>query len=255
MYIQTRNLVLPLFASVILTVVLALAQASLAQDTTPPVATASDGSSTNSPTLNMGVRQGSADTNSSNEIYQPPIRQGSVSAADLEADKYRKPRRSIIGSLVKGVGKGLGGSVENMGKDAAFVFSNRDIDWNQSSPPSNKPYQEYHIRWSDGTRSNIVRYPDGKRVITSGYRTGTVITPVDRNTLDIQYPNSHHSTARATENGGYVISRYDGKTFRLSPKISGGYYITGPDGEMGSILPSVVDTHYGYYSMRDSMDF
>jgi hypothetical protein len=249
---RIKNSCLLLFASL----AWSTAQISLAQNSSSPTATASDGSRTDRPTVMMNMNQSGASSDSSNDIYQPPLRQqGSISASELEAEKYQRRKKGLFGGIVKGVGKELGSSVEYMGKDAAFVFSSQDLDANQSSPPSGKPYEEYHIRWSDGSRSNIVRYPDGKRVITSGYRTGTIITPVNDVTLDIQYANGHHSTARETENGGWVISRYDGKTFRLSPQMGGGFYITGPDGEMGTMQPSVVDTHYGYYSKRDSMEF
>jgi len=206
--------------------------------------------------MNMNTSQNpSANAAPADDVYLPPLRQqGSISASELEAEKYQRKKRGILGGVVHGMGKELGSSMEYMGKDAAFVFSSQDYDANQTSEPK-KPYEEYHIRWSDGSRSNIVKYPDGKRVITSGYRTGTVITPLNNVTFDIQYTNGHHSTARETENGGWVISRYDGKTFRLSPQMGGGFYITGPDGEMGTMQPSVTDTHYSYYSKRDSMEF
>jgi len=234
------------------------AQITLAQSAPAPIATASDGGSpSGNPTLmmNMNQNQNTTGSDTSNDVYQSPLmQQGAVSATEAEARKYGKHKNSLIGGMVKGLGKELGSSVEYMGKDAAFVFSAQDYDANQTSAPKG-PYEEYHIRWDDGTRSNIIKYPDGKRVITSGYRTGTVITPIDALTFDIQYPNGHHSTAHKTENGGYLISRYDGKDFRLSPQIGGGFYITGPDGEMGTLEPSVVDTHYSYYSKRDSMEF
>jgi hypothetical protein len=229
---------------------------AVGQSTSTPTATGSDGAPAKNPTVLMNMNQNASASDSSNDVYQPGLmQQGAVSASQQEADKYRKHKNSLVGGLFKGVGKELGSSVEYMGKDAAFVFSAQDYDANKTSAPSDKPYEEYHIRWDDGSRSNIIRYPDGKRVITSGYRTGTVITPINDVSFDIQYPNGHHSTARETENGGYIISRYDGKTFRLSPQMGGGFYITGPDGEMGTLEPSVVDTHYGYYSKRDSMEF
>jgi hypothetical protein len=249
---QIKNPYCLLFASLVF---LNVCSPSSAQDKPIPTATASDGSSTNQPTVIMNMNQSNPSPDSSNNIYQSPIRQqGSISASELEAEKYQRRKKSLFGGIVGGLGKELGSSVEYMGKDAAFVFSAQDYDANKTSAPKG-PYQEYHIRWSDGTRSNIVKYPDGKRVITSGYRSGTVITPLNDNTLDIQYTNGHHSTARQTDNGGWVISRYDGKTFRLTPTMDGGFYITGSSGEMGTIEPSVVDTHYGYYSKTDSMDF
>jgi len=234
-------------------------QAALAETAPAPAATTPDGTlPAGNPTMmmNMNQNQDATGSDSSNDVYQPGLmQQGAVSASEREAKKYRKHKNSLIGGVLKGLGQELGSSAEYMGKDAAFVFSAQDYDANKTSAPSGRPYEEYHIRWDDGTRSNIIRYPDGKRVITSGYRTGTIITPVNDVTFDIQYPNGHHSTARETENGGYIISRYDGKTFRLSPQMGGGFYITGPDGEMGTLEPSVVDTHYGYYSKRDSMEF
>jgi hypothetical protein len=75
------------------------------------------------------------------------------------------------------------------------------------------------------------------------------------NTYDIIYTNGEHGTLTRDGDGGFQIKRYDGAVISLSPKIGGGFYISTPDGQMGTIQPSVTDTQYGYYSPRDSMEF
>jgi hypothetical protein len=166
-----------------------------------------------------------------------------------------KKSGSIFKGIVKGLGKELGQNTEYMAKDAAFVFSAQDYDANKIAPPKGKPYEDYHIRWNDGTRSSIVRYPDGKQVIATGHRQGTVLMPLNSNTYDISYPNGGHGTLTKDGDGGFQIKRYDGAVISLSPKMGGGYYISTPDGQMGTIEPSVTDTQYGYYSPRDFMEF
>lgn len=162
---------------------------------------------------------------------------------------------SIFKGIVKGLGKELGQNGEYMAKDAAFVFSAQDYDANQTSAPKGKPYEDYHIRWNDGSRSSIIRYPDGHQMIATGHRQGTQLVPMSNNTYDIIYPNGGHGTLKRDDDGGFVIKRYDGAVITLSPQMGGGYYISTPDGQMGTIEPSVVDTQYGYYSRRDSLEF
>ena len=182
-----------------------------------------------------------------------PVITGAVVASDLEQEYAKKHHKTFVGKMVKGVSQELGSSLEYMAKDSAFVFSAQDFDANRSSAPKNKPYEDYHIRWVDGTRSNIIRYPNGEQVIATGHRAGTVITPIDKSKSDILYSNGQHGTLIKSEEGGYTIVRDKKVTMQLSPKIGGGYYISNANGEMGTIEPSVVDTHYGYYSMRDNM--
>ncbi len=182
-----------------------------------------------------------------------PVITGAVVASDLEQEYAKKHHKTFVGKMVKGVSQEFGSSLEYMAKDSAFVFSAQDYDANKSSAPKNKPYEDYHIRWVDGTRSNIIRYPNGEQVIATGHRAGTVITPIDKSKSDILYSNGQHGTLIKSDEGGYTIVRDKKVIMQLSPKIGGGYYISNANGEMGTIEPSVVDTHYGYYSMRDNM--
>ena len=142
----------------------------------------------------------------------------------------KKHKGGPVRHVLKGLGKELGSDFSNMGKDAMFVFSASDFDPYASKPSQNpkRPYVIGDIEFVDGSKSEIVRFPDRSLRIYGGFDDGTYACPrtADSNAYDVRYPNGGSGELAFSSDGTAVIKRPDGTTTKINKTSSGGYKVT-----------------------------
>ncbi|HEY9682842.1 MAG TPA: hypothetical protein V6C86_14800 [Oculatellaceae cyanobacterium] len=151
-------------------------------------------------------------------------------ASDPNAAQKKKHKGGPVRHVLKGLEKEFGSDLSNMGKDAMFVFSAQDFDPYASTPTQNpkRPYVIGDIEFVDGSKSEIVRFPDRSLRIYGGFEDGTYACPrtAEGNTYDVRYPNGANGVLAFSSDGSAVVKRPDGTTTKISKTAGGGYKVT-----------------------------
>jgi hypothetical protein len=151
-------------------------------------------------------------------------------AQDPSAAQKKKHKGGPVRHVLKGLGKEFGSDFSSMGKDAMFVFSASDFDPYASKPSENpkRPYVIGDIEFVDGSKSEIMRFPDRSLRIYGGFDDGTFACPktADGNTYDVKYPNGASGELAFSSDGSAVIKRPDGTITKINKTAGGGYKVT-----------------------------
>ncbi len=156
-----------------------------------------------------------------------------------------KKKKGPVRQFFKGVGKELGTSFSDMGKDMVFVFSVQDIDPYEKHPDGTKPYELMRCRWLDGSDAAVVRYPDGSLKMQGGFSDGTVAVPTNPRTFIIYYPNGAKGKMEKLPGGGAKVFRPDNSVTTIARNASGTFSISNDkNGWMGSASPDSTGLRY-----------
>jgi len=161
-----------------------------------------------------------------------------MAAQSMQQVVPEKRKNGPIQIVAKSVASELHTDSSNMLKDAIFVFSAKDVDPYEKSPPSDKPYTLLEARLIDGSSASLIKYPDGSGKIVGGFADGTIIAPVDRGTYIVAYPNGARGKMVKVSGVEYKIYRPDNSITTVKQTMSGGYEITNDKiGYMGTARP------------------
>lgn len=155
-------------------------------------------------------------------------------------DGTKKHKGGPVRHILKGLTKELGSDLSDMGKDSMFVFSAQDFDPYSSKPGFNpkRPYVLGDAEYVDGSKSQIVKFPDRSLRMYGGFIDGTYACPktADSNIYDIYYPNGVRGELALSPNGTATIKRPDNTVTRITKTDGGGYKIVNDKlGYMGDI--------------------
>lgn len=160
--------------------------------------------------------------------------------------KHNHKLISMTKNVAKGLGKELGTSITDMGKDAALVFSVQGIDPYDEKAPKNEPYRLLDMQLVDGTTAYVVKYPDGSGRIQGGFADGTVLIP-NGNEYLVKYPNGAQGRLDKSQNGVYTLYRPDNTTTTFKKEDGGSYSITNSKiGYMGDAVPDETGLNYNF---------
>jgi len=161
----------------------------------------------------------------------------------LQPPKQPK-KKGPLRELASGIGKELGTSFEDMGKDMVLIFSVQDIDPYEKPVNPNKPYEQLQVRYIDGTGSSVIRYPDKSAKMQGGFADGTVIVPQSPLQFEVFYPNGLKGRLEKT-GGGAKIYRPDNSVTTISRNSSGSLSISNDKmGYMGLATPDQTGLRY-----------
>jgi hypothetical protein len=168
-----------------------------------------------------------------------------LQSADPATEK--KSHKGPVKSLLKGLGKELGASLDAMAKDMVLVFSVQDIDpYEVKSPPTNRPAIILKFNLIDGSSCYLRRFPDNSFAIEDGFADGTVMVPTDKpNEYIIKYPNG--AKGRVVRQGTSTVTVYrpDKTVTTVSKTASGGYSVRNDQlGYMGEARPDRTGINY-----------
>jgi len=172
-------------------------------------------------------------------------------AADPDKQQEKKRKRGPVHHILKGLANELGPDLSDMGKDAMFVFSARDFDPYDSKPASKpkRPYVAGEADFVDGTRAEIVRFPDRSLRVYGSVMNGTYACPssADQNTFDVHYPNGVSGQLVFFPSGGAEIRRPDKTVTQLTKTASGAYQMRNSKlGYLGDINPDSTGLNYQF---------
>jgi len=128
--------------------------------------------------------------------------------------------------IIKGIGKDLGTSFSDMGKDLVLVFSVQDYDpYAQHSPPKG-PYVLGEARFNDGTSADIIKFPDNSLRVKGSVMDGTYACPDGKGGATVYYPNGVQGTMKQLPGGGVEIFRPDKTITTIKKNMDGSYRIS-----------------------------
>lgn len=156
--------------------------------------------------------------------------------------KKKKPVRKFI----KGLGKELGKSGEYLAKDLFMFLSVQDIDpYEKSGPPLDKKATILHIRYTDGSTCEIVRYPDRSFRANGSVFDGTVVIPDGPTGFIVKYPNGVQGRLERDSSGQVKIFRPDKTVTTLKKTMSGAFEISNDKlGYLGTARTSETGLEY-----------
>lgn len=176
-----------------------------------------------------------AETRALHELNPDPIKT-CMAAQPAPPAKKRGPVRKVI----RAVGKELAYDSVNFMKDAIFVFSAQDIDPYAVKKPTNKPYEAFELRMTDGSTAQVIQYPDRSSILQGGYMDGTIVAPYSGGFV-IAYPNG--SRARMVKEGQDIkIFRPDMTVTTFKKGMSGRYDVV--NDKMGFLGTAAPDSQY-----------
>ncbi len=149
--------------------------------------------------------------------------------------------------IMKGLAKDLGTSFGDMGKDMVLVFSVQDYDpYAQHSPPK-KPYVIGEASFNDGSRADIIKFPDNSVRIKGSVMDGTYLCPNATGGGTVYYPNGVQGTMKRLPNNGLEIFRPDKTTTTITKNGDGSYRITNDKtGYLGDINTDASGLNYEF---------
>jgi hypothetical protein len=150
--------------------------------------------------------------------------------------------------IISGIGKDLGTSFSDMGKDLVLVFSVQDYDpYAQHSPPKG-PYVLGEARFNDGTSAEIIKFPDSSLRVKGSVMDGTYACPdATGNGATVYYPNGVQGTLKRLPGGGLEIFRPDQTTTTITKNMSGSYRISNSKaGYLGDINTDSTGVNYEF---------
>jgi hypothetical protein len=157
-------------------------------------------------------------------------------AAQPEVQKDQKT--GPVSYVFKGLGNEAKANVKGMAQDMVFVFSAQDIDPYAKGPPKDKPYRLLSVQLVDGSRCELIKYPDDSGKIVGGFADGTIIAPLNPKTYVVGYPNGARGRLEKTSDGGCKVFRPDGTVTTLKKTMSGRFAIRNDQlGYMGDATP------------------
>jgi len=186
---------------------------------------------------------------------QPKVWQAEVWAKDrnspwltaADSDSEKKKHKGPVRSLIKGLGKELATSAEDMAKDMVLVFSVQDIDpYEQKGVPANRPAIVLKCNMVDGSSCYLRRFPDGSYAVEDGFADGTVLIP-RKETGDylVKYPNGVDGRMVKEPGGTIKIYRPDKTITTFEKTASGGYSVNNTKfGYMGDARPDRTGVNY-----------
>ena len=129
--------------------------------------------------------------------------------------------------ILKGIGKDLGTSFSDMGKDLVLVFSVQDYDpYEQHSRPKG-PYVLGEARFNDGSSAEIIKFPDNSLRVKGSVMDGTYACPDETgNKATVYYPNGVQGTMKRLPGGGLEIFRPDKTITTIKKNMDGSYRIS-----------------------------
>lgn len=176
-----------------------------------------------------------AETRALHDLNPDPIKT-CMAAQPAPPAKKRGPVRKVI----RAVGKELAYDSVNFMKDAIFVFSAQDVDPYAVKKPTNKPYEAFELRMTDGSTAQVIQYPDGSSILQGGYMDGTIVAPYSGGFV-IAYPNG--SRARMVKEGQDIkIFRPDMTVTTFKKGMSGRYDVV--NDKMGFLGTAAPDSQY-----------
>jgi hypothetical protein len=158
-----------------------------------------------------------------------------------------KKKNGPLKLITKGLASELGTESSNMLKDTIFVFSAKDVDPYDQSPPTNKPYTLLEIRFIDGSSAELIKYPDNSGKVQGGFADGTIICPEGNNSFIVAYPNGVRGKMVKLSSNEYKIYRPDNSVTTIKKTMSGGYEITNDKiGYMGTARPDSLGMQFEF---------
>lgn len=147
----------------------------------------------------------------------------------MEPPAPRK-KRGPIRMVAKALTSELGTEGSDMLKDTVLVFSAKDVDPYEESPPKDKPYTLMEIQYVDGSQASLIKYPDDSAKIVGGYMDGTIIAPNGKNTYIVAYPNGVRGKLVKVSPMEYKVYRPDNTVTEIKKNMSGSYQISNSKG-------------------------
>jgi hypothetical protein len=161
-----------------------------------------------------------------------------MAAKSMESEVPQKRKNGPLRLIAKSLASEAGTESSDMLKDTVFVFSAKDVDPYDKSPPSDKPYTLLEITYIDGSSASLIKYPDNSGKIVGGFADGTIIAPTAKDTFIVAYPNGVRGKLVKISGSEYKIYRPDNSITTIKKTMSGGYEITNDKiGYMGSAQP------------------
>lgn len=129
--------------------------------------------------------------------------------------------------FIKGLGKELKKSGEYLAKDLSLFLSVQDIDpYEEKGPDFSKPAVVLVIRYTDGQKCSLVRFPDRSFRAVGSIFDGTVLIPQSSSTFLVKYPNGARGKLKRINSNLIKSYRPDGTVTTMQKQMSGRFRIS-----------------------------